>query len=151
MFGGGIVTLLKFKTMSEEQYKKQKGFLTDELIGDQLIYSPKEAGNHIRLSKLLSKFKTYLIEHDPVNEILTGCKNDRSRLKHRIKELEKEVQQHRDNAFLVNYNSAISDGVKVVSDEEIKSWAYGELFSDSYVAGRIEGAKWMRIKLTWEL
>lgn len=134
--------------MSEEQYKIEKGFIANQ----GMSYTATKA-----TYEYLSKFKTYLIEQGEhvsakaynqqvkmyVDSKIQQAKSitmNNANLLDRIKELEKEVQQHRDNAF------------NVVSDEEIKEKACGiTSFTNEKYQIFIEGAKWMQDKLTGKL
>lgn len=122
--------------MSEEQYKIEKGFLANE----GMSYTATKA-----TYEYLSKFKTYLIEQGEcvasedatrvLGKTMVADLVRNESLTKRIKELEKEVQQHRDNAF------------KVVSEDDIDNFA-DDTYSKDFTEGIVVGAKWMQDKLT---
>lgn len=123
--------------MNEDKYKMEIEFINSISVTE--MYRLTESRESP--IELLSKFETYLIEQgkhinfdvsiDLIGNILS--------LQSVIKDLEKEVQYHRGNAF------------KVISDDEIEDNANDTADSPDNIKGRIKASKWVQDKLTGKL
>lgn len=123
--------------MNEDKYKTEIEFINSISVTE--MYRLTESRE--RPIELLSKFKTHLIEQGEVmlTEEVDNLHGYALELTHGVKELEKEVQHHRDNSF------------KVISDEEIKDHENDTTDSPDNLKGRIKASKWVQGKLTGKL